>query len=156
MSHPPITSFSGSYRFLSNFYRVPSGFLYEGVRYTTVEHAFQSAKTLDPTWKKKIQCAPTPDRAKALGKRCPLRPDWEAVKIPIMRELLFLKFRADFLLRCSLISTGDALLIEGNYWGDRTWGVCDGQGENHLGKLLMQVRAELQTIAMDNTPIMEG
>lgn len=32
---------------------------------------------------------------------------------------------------------------EGNTWGDKFWGVCDGEGENHLGKLLMEVRAEL-------------
>lgn len=38
---------------------------------------------------------------------------------------------------------GDAELIEGNTWGDRIWGVCDGVGENRLGKILMRVRAEM-------------
>ena len=41
-----------------------------------------------------------------------------------------------------LINTGDAILIEGNTWGDTYWGVCDGVGENRLGKLLMEVREE--------------
>ena len=27
----------------------------------------------------------------------------------------------------------DAVLIEGNYWHDYLWGICDGTGENHLG-----------------------
>jgi predicted NAD-dependent protein-ADP-ribosyltransferase YbiA (DUF1768 family) len=31
-------------------------------------------------------------------------------------------------------------LIEGNWWGDTYWGVCNGVGENHLGKLLMKIR----------------
>ena len=36
-------------------------------------------------------------------------------------------------------------LIEGNTWEwSRTfWGVCNGSGENHLGRLLMKVREEL-------------
>uniref|UniRef100_UPI00345E83CD NADAR domain-containing protein n=1 Tax=uncultured Duncaniella sp. TaxID=2768039 RepID=UPI00345E83CD len=43
-----------------------------------------------------------------------------------------------------LIATGDAELVEGNYWHDTVWGVCDGVGENHLGKILMRVREELK------------
>lgn len=49
-------------------------------------------------------------------------------------------------LNAKLQETGDAELIEGNYWGDRFWGVCDGVGENHLGKLLMRVRSETRLI----------
>lgn len=40
-----------------------------------------------------------------------------------------------------------AQLIEGNHWGDTYWGVCYGQGLNHLGKTLARVRAELPYIA---------
>ena len=41
--------------------------------------------------------------------------------------------------------TGNSTLIEGNWWNDRFWGVDSktGIGENHLGKLLMELRAEL-------------
>jgi predicted NAD-dependent protein-ADP-ribosyltransferase YbiA (DUF1768 family) len=48
-------------------------------------------------------------------------------------------------LRELLAGTRNAELIEGNYWGDRFWGVYvgDGKGENHLGKILMQVREEV-------------
>jgi len=28
----------------------------------------------------------------------------------------------------------------GNHWGDRYWGVCDGKGENNLGKIQMGIR----------------
>lgn len=36
-------------------------------------------------------------------------------------------------------------IVEGNTWGDAFWGVDSrtGEGENHLGQILMQVRSEL-------------
>jgi predicted NAD-dependent protein-ADP-ribosyltransferase YbiA (DUF1768 family) len=43
-----------------------------------------------------------------------------------------------------LIDTDDHELIEGNWWHDYFWGVCNGKGENHLGKILMDVREELK------------
>lgn len=39
-----IKSFTGKYSFLSNFY--PCKVLFEGVRYPSVEHAFQAAKNI--------------------------------------------------------------------------------------------------------------
>lgn len=29
-------------------------------------------------------------------------------------------------------------------WGDYFWGSVNGHGENHLGKILMDIRAKLQ------------
>ena len=37
-------------------------------------------------------------------------------------------------------------LIEGNVWNDTFWGVCNGKGHNHLGKILMKVRDEIRGI----------
>jgi predicted NAD-dependent protein-ADP-ribosyltransferase YbiA (DUF1768 family) len=48
-------------------------------------------------------------------------------------------------LRQKLLDTGSCTLVEGNTWGDTFWGVCDGVGENHLGKLLMTIRADLES-----------
>ena len=42
-----------------------------------------------------------------------------------------------------LLSTGNAELIEGNWWNDTFWGICRGKGENHLGKILMNIRNQL-------------
>ena len=42
-----------------------------------------------------------------------------------------------------IVDTEDMELIEGNSWGDTFWGVCDGVGENNLGKVLMRVRDRL-------------
>jgi predicted NAD-dependent protein-ADP-ribosyltransferase YbiA (DUF1768 family) len=63
-----------------------------------------------------------------------------------MRDLLRQKF-AHPELRRLLLATGDAELVEGNTWGDRFWGVCAGRGQNHLGRLLMAIRAEIRTAA---------
>lgn len=59
-----------------------------------------------------------------------------------MLHLLRLKFEIPAIAE-DLLDTGDQRLVEGNVWGDRYWGVCDGVGENWLGELLMQVRDEL-------------
>ena len=56
-----------------------------------------------------------------------------------MLEGLCLKV-ADEQLADWLLETGDEELVEGNTWSDTTWGVCNGVGENKLGRLLMIVR----------------
>lgn len=133
-----ISSFSGAFAFLSNFY--PSSLRYEGISYPTVEHAFQAAKVLDARERLNIVGAPTPAKAKQLGRRVKLRPDWEEVKIPIMFELVLQKFTVHDHLRKLLEATHPHELIEVNYWHDTFWGVCGGVGENNLGKILMKVR----------------
>lgn len=141
-----INSFSGAYAFLSNF--EPSPIYYDGFSYPTVEHAFQAAKTLDMTERKtNFTEKQTPGQAKRNGRKVNLRPDWEDVKVPIMYELLLLKFTTHPELASKLLSTYPAILIEGNYWHDTFWGICDGVGLNMLGKLLMKVRDTLRELA---------
>jgi len=148
MNNPPITHFQGSYRFLSNFF--PATITFGGLKYYSVEHAFQAAKTLDPvkraplTFAHGTELSWNPGKAKVYGRSLELRPDWEDVKFKVMGQLLREKFTEHADLGKKLIATGTRELIEGNYWGDRIWGVCDGEGENRLGKLLMEIREELQ------------
>jgi ribA/ribD-fused uncharacterized protein len=137
-----IDSFSGPYRFLSNFY--PSPVKLGGVVYSTIEHAFQAAKTLDNTARLAIRDAATPGIAKRMGRTVALRLDWEKIKVEVMEGLVRQKFRRNPFRRW-LLNTGEAELIEGNHWGDRFWGVCLGTGRNELGKVLMRVRSELYT-----------
>lgn len=132
-----ITSFSGKYEFLSNFYYSPV--TYEGITYPTVEHAFQAAKTFDVTERRRISEMKTPGMAKRAGRRVLLRKDWEAVKFDIMKTLVTQKFE-DEKLKQLLLDTGDEELVEGNTWHDTCWGVCNGVGQNNLGKILMSVR----------------
>jgi len=127
--------------FLSNFYPTSDP-------YPTLEHHYQAAKTLIPEEQEKILAAETPGAAKKLGRKAHVRSDWEKVKLGVMEELLRRKF-SDPELAELLINTGDAELIEGNYWHDNFWGDCScekckrKEGKNHLGKLLMKIRSEL-------------
>lgn len=83
----------------------------------------------------------TAGQAKRRGYRVKLRDDWELVKLGIMEDLVRQKFN-EKTLGDMLLATGDAELVEGNDWGDKFWGVCDGEGQNMLGKILMKVRSE--------------
>lgn len=127
--------------FLSNFYD-PSPVKYLGETYPTVEHAYQAAKTKRKVERDHIRSQPTPRDAKRAGRSATLRPDWEEVKVRVMRKLLQQKFAIPE-LRAKLLATGHAFLQEGNWWGDEFWGVCKGKGKNMLGLLLMQVRQEV-------------
>lgn len=141
-----IDSFRGDFGFLSNFYE--SSIWVDGERWPSVEHAYQAAKSTDESTRKMIREAKTPGIAKRLGKSCQLSADWDSRKVSVMRTLLREKFKNP-LLRSLLLATEDATLVEGNTWNDRFWGVCRGSGENWLGRLLMEVRAECK--ADDNS-----
>lgn len=137
-----ITSFKRKYFFLSNFYSAPV--IYKDFRFENNEAAFQSTKCPE---RMSEFCGLNPQRAKQLGRRVKLRPDWESVKFDVMYEVCLAKFSQHPDLRAKLITTGDAELVEGNTWGDRVWGVCGGVGENHLGKILMRIRKELRVLS---------
>ena len=136
-----ISEFKGQYRFLSNFYCSPVEF--EGRLWRSVEHAYQAAKSGDDEVRDQVWRMFKPGDAKRFGRTIFLRHDWEEVKLGVMLRLLETKFSVDP-LRTSLLQTGDEELVEGNDWGDTFWGICRGQGQNHLGKMLMQVRSELR------------
>jgi ribA/ribD-fused uncharacterized protein len=132
----PIDSFQGKYRFLSNFWYLPVEF--EGVIYPTLEHAYQAAKVTRKDRPQILAC-PTPVDAKRLGRKLMMTPGWDNSKIEVMRLLLQRKFK-DPVAQQLLLETGEAELIEGNWWGDTFWGVCRGKGKNVLGQLLMETR----------------
>jgi len=139
-----ITQFAGPYRFLSNFW--PASIEFDRRLYPSVEHAYQAAK-VDPLLREPFTCG-EPGVVKRMGRRATLfYPDWETRKFDVMLRCLRAKFDPvrNPTLAELLLQTGTRELIEGNTWGDRIWGQCPvGIGENHLGRLLMQVRRELQ------------
>ena len=122
--------------------------IYNGQEYPSAEHAFQAAKTSCSKFHNWIQQVETPGEAKKLGRAAPLRKDWHNVKFNIMKDILRAKF-SDEKLKAKLLETEDAILIEGNNWRDREWGV-DITGENKLGELLMEIRDELRESKKDN------
>ncbi len=139
-----ITDFhEEQYRFLSNFYEARVE--YGGLAFGSNEAAFQAQKCM--TEEEKVQFTEYgPGKSKGVGRRVRLRPDWEEVKVGIMEEIVRAKFTQHPELAAKLLATGEKVLVEGNTWGDTCWGVDlrTGQGENHLGKILMKVRDELR------------
>jgi ribA/ribD-fused uncharacterized protein len=143
----PIQRFEGEHDFLSNFYESPV--VLKGRLFPTAEHAYQAAKTLDPEEQASIQAARTPGLAKRIGRKAPLRPDWEQVKVRVMAAVLEAKFYPGSELAERLLLTGGRHLMEGNTWGDTFWG-CElvagnlWVGANTLGMLLMERREALR------------
>ncbi len=128
----------------SNF--APFGIAMDGVWWPTVEHYFQAMKFEDAAYRERIRKASAPKDAKALGRTrdLPIRADWDAVRDVIMLEAVRQKFRTHKVLAALLLSTGEEDLAEAAP-GDYYWGIgADGSGENRLGRILAQVRAELR------------
>ena len=139
-----INRFRGDYYFLSNFY--PTKVKYKGLVYDSAEAAFQAQKCPE---RASEFCNLAPKSAKSLGFRVELRKDWDDVKIRIMFSILLCKFTQNPYLKEKLLNTGDAILIEGNTWGDTFWGACGGTGKNILGRLLMTARKAIRENAFD-------
>lgn len=133
-----IDSFSGHYWFLSNFAE-------EGAIKPTLEHQFQAHKASTVEDAIYVMSSDSPGLAKRRGREILLRPDWDEIKIDIMRDLVWKKFYYSPELTIKLLDTGEAELIEGNHWNDFFWGVCKGKGLNWLGKILMETRGKLET-----------
>ena len=145
-----IDKFDGKYSFLSNFYNSP--IIIGGINYPTVEHAFQAQKTFSNEERLDIANSATPGIAKRKGRKIILRRDWEQIKDNVMEFCLRKKFTEHLDLQKKLLETSDAILIEGNTWGDAYWGMCAGVGENKLGQLLMKIREEIITNGGNNEP----
>lgn len=82
------------------------------------------------------------DTAKAFESRgLAIDPEWNSNRLGVMREVLELKFEQDAHCREVLLSTTGHALAEhtprDRFWGD---GGDSGGGENHLGRLLVEVR----------------
>ena len=133
-----VGGFRGAFEFCRNFY--PAKVEYLGLTFRCSEGAYMAAKFTDPAFQQRF-CGLTGNEAKQLGKtkHPSYRKDWEAVKVSVMREVLASKF-SDPKLQETLLATVGTELVEVNWWGDRFWGVCKGEGQNHLGRLLMELR----------------
>ena len=136
-----IFGFQGQYRFLSNFWMTPV--VINAWIFPSSEHAYQASKSEDPSDWRMIQALPTPGQTKRAGRRVNLRPDWEDIKLKCMVQIVWAKFKNSD-LRQKLVLTGNKELVEANNWNDRFWGTdMNGNGQNVLGKILMQVREEV-------------
>lgn len=137
-----IDSFDGKYSWLSNF--APAKISLENVTYSSIEHAYISAKSNGPGWKDFCVDTKSPGELKKAGRKVKLVHDWEKIKVSVMYVCLLQKFNQEP-YKTLLINTGNEHIQEGNWWNDKFWGVDlnTGEGENTLGKLIMSIRKEL-------------
>lgn len=150
-----IDKFDGEFSFLSNFYVFdpPITVTLNALNATgnvtltvnNTEAAYQAGKSKEPLKYQNM----SPKEAKKAGRHERMskleRDQWDNYKkLILMKQLLKLKFDKNHPdLQQKLIATYPEELVEGNYWHDTYWGVCEGVGENHLGQLLMGIRNEL-------------
>lgn len=140
-----IRAFKGDYKWLSNFDLCE--ITYKGLTYSSTEAAYQAQKTLREELRIPFTKA-TPSQSKKMGRALPLRYDWELVKLGVMEDVLRRKF-AQKPWRDKLVATGLVELVEWNTWCDIYYGRCtcgkhNGEGQNHLGELLMKIRDEVR------------
>ncbi len=136
-----INFFSGAHRWLSNFWPCVIT-AKDGTVFPSTEHAYQAAKCLHrEDWPRFTGGSAA--QAKRSGRLITMRPDWDQIKVTVMQRLIAQKFATGSELADKLLATEDQELIEGNTWGDTFWGICNGQGLNTLGQLLMQQRTAL-------------
>ena len=138
-----VKRFRGEYSWLSNMHQcaIPLN----GEVWPSVENYYQSRKTNIPS-EQKIFLSCTPSQAKAYWKgKQPRDPTFYAKRIKYMEEAVYAKFSQNMYLKAKLLQTGSMELVEGNWWGDTFWGVCDTKGGlNNLGIILMNVREKLR------------
>ena len=146
------------FRFLSHFW--PSTITLDGKTWPTVEHFYQFHKSFDADYQIAIRAASTPGHAKRLAASPNLprrhskgswfkkngtlpRPDWDNVKLEVMRRADCAKYEQNSDLARLLIATDNAELVEDSF-SDQFWGIgADGNGPNWAGRILMEVRTEL-------------
>lgn len=151
--------FDGPFRLIDNFAPTPVvvDIGHGETHYRTSEHAFAAAKADTVKGHNLIASKGSPGAAKAAGRACLIRPDWEDKKWEVMWRVLLAKFDQNPDALAVLKATGDRLIYEGNYWDDRQWGVTqaaqrlDGYypspkttwiGRNGLGQMLMEIRQQ--------------
>ncbi len=127
---------------------------WKGRTFMTSEHAYHWEKFVDypDAWNaggsiaEQVARAPSAHEAFKAAEGCKprCRPDWDAVKVDIMRSILRAKAEQHEYVRRKLLATGNRELIEDS-WRDDFWGWGPNRdGKNMLGKLWMEIREELR------------
>lgn len=140
-----IYFYEQDYYVLSNF----SAFSinnYGGYDWSTAEHCYQAQKFLHlgELFEMILKARSAHDAFKiAQQYKENVLPGWDNVKLWVMKQILITKvYQHEYVYR-KLKNSGNRELVE-NSWRDPYWGIGPNQdGENHLGKLWMEVRAEM-------------
>lgn len=150
MDEETLEGFRGDYDFLSNMYEYEIE--YKGLTFPSSEHLYQWLK-VEPTapdaqkWRDKIRTSPHGKKAKFIPKEngFPFRKvdDVDEFRLKAMKVALWAKFKNPEMSK-KLLATKDIALVEHNWWRDDFFGVHKGMGQNHLGRLLMELRMYLR------------
>lgn len=157
-----IERFRGNFFFLSNMYPLKNHITTSlGYKVPTSEHVYMSERFKNPEVHELIANTrgnPEDTRqyrdglaAKNLAHNLiengeEQLDDFDIAKLGIMYVAVKRKFEANADIANLLVKTENQLLVEGNVWNDRFWGVDppgSSYGLNHLGLILMKVREEL-------------
>lgn len=125
--------FRNKYAFLSNFHFSP--ITIGNYCFNNAEAAYQALKCKGHEQR---FVGLNAKAAKALGRALPMQEGWNDKRIDAMRFVLQQKFSNPELM--AQLQQVQGHIQEDNCWNDTFWGVCNGVGENHLGKLLMEIR----------------
>lgn len=134
-----IHKFKGEYDFLNN--RFGCSFMWQGIRFNSVETAFQASKCEDEA-ERKLFSRLSVEKAAMKGGQITPSPEWEERKLETMMSIQIAKFIQNPSLMKRLIATGNCKIINGNNKQETYWGVdlYSWKGENNLGKILMTIR----------------
>lgn len=141
-----ITNFNGDFDFLNNEFECEIYF--EGLFYPNVYNAYQAARTTSQFYRKKFTESLSSYEIYELSNQIDNPENWDANRLIVMEQLLRDKFLRHKELTQKLVETGNRQML--NSYSDKTvsnlyWGVVGNEGENHLGKLLMAIRADIVT-----------
>jgi|LGOV01.1.fsa_nt_gb ribA/ribD-fused uncharacterized protein len=114
------------------------------VEYSTLEHAYQALKfikTSEEVYNKIVNCYSSHEAQKiAFANKDKVDPEWEDVKLDIMKKLVMLKAEQNPYVVRKLLQTKDYMIVEDSP-KDGFWGIGqDRKGQNNLGKIWMKVR----------------
>ncbi|MBU6267827.1 MAG: NADAR family protein [Sphingomonadales bacterium] len=123
-----------------------------GHRIRTAEALYQACRFPHlPDVQRMIIDEASPMTAKMRSKpyRQQSRPDWDEVRVPIMKWCLRMKLAANWPgFSALLLSTGDRSIVEDSrkddFWGARPCAEHGLSGRNVLGRLLMELREKLR------------
>lgn len=121
--------------------------VHNGIKYPTVEHAYQALKFVDtaPEIAREITgCFSSHEAQKlAYANKNKQNPNWDKIKVDIMEDLIRLKLEQNPYVKQKLLQTKDYIICEDSP-KDAFWGIGPNRdGQNQLGKLWMKLRGEL-------------
>lgn len=121
---------------------------YNGIVYSTAEHAYQTSKFIEsaPDIAEQIRNSFSPHEAQKIAymNKDKQNPNWDDIRLSVMEDILRAKAKQNPYVRKKLVQTKDFEIVEDSpkdsYWG---WG-ADRKGDNHLGNLWMKLRCEVR------------